>query len=104
MCASMIIWGTPVTPLQFFGYGIALCGMIYYKLGYDNIKAYAGEASRQWAEFGQRKPVARKVVIIVSSVLVVFVLLGGLAPAYAPDYDPTQYLAGAASKIGMSSS
>ena len=101
--ASMMIWGTPVTPLQFFGYGIALCGMVYYKLGYDNLKAYMGEAGRQWAEFGQRKPVMRKVVIIVGSVLVIFVLLGGLAPTYAPDYDPTAYLAGAASKMGMSS-
>jgi len=30
--ASMIIWGTQVTVLQFFGYGVAVCGLMYYKL------------------------------------------------------------------------
>ncbi|OAA55462.1 DUF250 domain membrane protein [Cordyceps fumosorosea ARSEF 2679] len=30
--SSMAIWGTPVTGLQAFGYFIALCGMVYYKL------------------------------------------------------------------------
>ena len=37
VCASMIIWGNPVTVLQFFGYSIALFGLLYYKLGADKI-------------------------------------------------------------------
>ncbi|KAG0643949.1 triose-phosphate transporter family-domain-containing protein [Tuber brumale] len=37
VCASMIIWGNPVTILQFFGYSIALSGLLYYKLGADKI-------------------------------------------------------------------
>ena len=37
VCASMMIWGNPVTALQFFGYGIALSGLLYYKLGADKI-------------------------------------------------------------------
>lgn len=90
--ASMIIWGTPVTGLQFFGYSIALAGMVYYKLGYDAIKGYVGEAGRQWAEFGQARPVLRKISVIVLGVVFLFVLFGGLAPTYAPDYDPSKYL------------
>lgn len=99
--ASMIIWGTPVSRLQFFGYSIALAGMVYYKLGYDAIKSYASEAGRRWAEFGQTRPVLRKISIIVFAILFLFVLFGGLAPTYAPDYDPTKYLSEAAGKIGV---
>ncbi len=88
--ASMMIWGTQVTPLQFFGYSIALGGMVYYKLGYDQLKGYMGEAGRQWAEFGARKPVLRKLAVIVLSVFVLFTLFGALAPTYAPAYDPTK--------------
>ena len=71
--ASMLIWGTQVSALQLFGYSIALCGMIYYKLGYDAINVYAGEAQRQWSEFGVRQPIVRK-VSIVGGVAFVFIL------------------------------
>lgn len=102
--ASMLIWGTPVSALQAFGYTIALGGMVYYKLGYDAIKGYASEGARQWAEFGVARPATRKIIVIVAAVLFVFLLFGGLAPAYAPDYDPTPYLNQAANKISGSGS
>jgi hypothetical protein len=98
--ASMIIWGTQVTALQFFGYSIALSGMVYYKLGYENLKGYIGEASRQWADFGARRPVLRKLSIIVMSVFVIFTLLGGLAPTYAPEYDPSNLVNEVSSRFG----
>lgn len=60
--ASMLIWGTQVTALQFFGYGIALCGMVYFKLGYDTLKSYAAEGGRKWAEFGATRPDRKSVV------------------------------------------
>lgn len=94
----MIIWGTQVTGLQFFGYSIALCGMVYYKLGYETLKGYAGEASRHWAEFGNTRPVLRKISIMVLGFFVVLVLLGGLAPSY----DASEYLNQAANKVGIS--
>jgi hypothetical protein len=100
--ASMIIWGTQVTGLQFFGYSIALGGMIYYKLGYETLKNYAGEGARQWADFGNRQPVLRRISIILLAVLVIFVLLGGLAPSYTAGIDPSDYLEGAKAKMGMS--
>jgi len=91
VAASMMIWGTQVTALQFFGYSIALGGMLYYKLGFEQLKGYLGEAGRQWAEFGARKPVLRKLSIIVMAVLLVFCIFGSLAPTYAPDYDPSMF-------------
>jgi hypothetical protein len=100
--ASMAIWATPVSGLQAFGYTIALGGMIYYKLGADSLKGYASEASRQWAKFGTARPALRKVVVIGGALLFVFILFGGLAPTYAPDYDPSQYISSAAEKIGVS--
>ncbi|KAL2160032.1 hypothetical protein VTH06DRAFT_1687 [Thermothelomyces fergusii] len=96
--ASMIIWGTEVTTTQFFGYTIALCGMIYYKLGYEAIKGYAGEAGRQWADFGNRRPVLRRLSTILLVLLVGFAILNELAPSV----DPSVYLDEAKSKMGLS--
>lgn len=100
VAASMAIWGTPVTGLQFFGYSIALGGMVYYKLGYDQIKGYAGEATRQWAEFGARKPVLRKIAVIVAAFFFVMVVFTGLAPSYAPEYTPSKVVSGITNGVG----
>jgi hypothetical protein len=81
----MIIWGTPVSALQFFGYSIALSGLMYYKLGTEQLKKYAGDLGRSWSEFGVERPVLRKVVVFVAAVLTVFILLGGLGPTFAPE-------------------
>jgi hypothetical protein len=45
----MAIWGTQITNLQFFGYSIALGGMLYYKLGAEQLKGYLGQAGRSWS-------------------------------------------------------
>ncbi|KAK3683481.1 triose-phosphate transporter family-domain-containing protein [Podospora appendiculata] len=95
--ASMIIWGTQVSGLQFFGYSIALGGMVFYKLGYEQLKGYAGEAGRQWADFGNKRPVLRRLAVIVGVLLAIFVVLNG----FSPSYDATDYLNEAKSKIGM---
>lgn len=101
--ASVAIWSTPVSGLQIFGYTIALGGMVYYKLGGDALKSYGAEAGRQWAELGSTRPALRKLVVIGGAILFVFILFGGIAPAYAPDYDPSQYISNAAGKLGVSS-
>ncbi|KAJ4306904.1 hypothetical protein N0V88_000276 [Collariella sp. IMI 366227] len=100
--ASMIIWGTQVSGLQFFGYSIALGGMIYYKLGYEAIKGYAGEANRQWADFGNRRPILRRLSIILLGLMTLFFVLNGVAPTYAPNVDASKVLNDAKSKMGMS--
>lgn len=85
VCLSMLIWGTPVTALQFFGYGIALLGMLYYKLGAEQLKGYFSQAGMRWAEFGAQRPAMRKVVVFLMVLITIFLLLGGLAPTFAPE-------------------
>ena len=86
--ASIMIWGTPVSALQYFGYSIALGGMIYYKLGAESIKSFFSELGRQWAEYGAKHPAQRKVVVFGLVILTIFAVLGGLAPTVG--YDPGQ--------------
>jgi hypothetical protein len=45
VAASIAIWGTHVTGLQFFGYSIALGGLVYYKLGVNGIKQMFSDKS-----------------------------------------------------------
>ena len=89
VCASMLIWGTPVSALQFFGYSIALSGMLYYKLGAEQLKGYASQVGRSWSEFGVQRPALRKVVVFLAVLLTIFILLGGLAPTFAPETTKT---------------
>lgn len=90
VAASVAIWGTPISPLQYFGYAIALCGLVYYKLGGATIKAQFSEMGRHWAEYGAKHPALRKLIVFGSIILILFVVLGGLAPTVG--YDST-YLA-----------
>ena len=64
-----------MTPLQLFGYTIALGGLLYYKLGMDTLREYTSKASRSWGEFGATNPIKRRFLIIGASVAVVFLLL-----------------------------
>ncbi|KAF4120563.1 hypothetical protein GMORB2_3001 [Geosmithia morbida] len=34
---SVLIWSTPISPLQCFGYSTALVGLVYYSLGHDQL-------------------------------------------------------------------
>ncbi|PYH41020.1 TPT-domain-containing protein [Aspergillus saccharolyticus JOP 1030-1] len=34
---SIVIWGSPVSPLQVLGYGMALLGLLYYSLGWKGV-------------------------------------------------------------------
>ncbi len=63
VCASMLIFHDPVSRLQAFGYTIALCGLVYYKLGAENLKSYFGAGQRAWAGFGTRRPIARRLML-----------------------------------------
>jgi len=80
----MVIWGTRVSALQVFGYSIALGGIVYYKLGYDRVKGVLADASRNWADFGARRPIMRQAAVIGLSVFIVLALLGAFSsPIYA---------------------
>ncbi len=84
--ASIAIWGTPVSALQFFGYTVALVGMVWFKLGGEKLRVYLGEGGRRWAEFGASHPVRRKMLVFGLVLATLILLLGGLAPAFG--YDP----------------
>lgn len=81
VCASIAIWGTPVSGLQYFGYSIALCGLVYFKLGGETLKAQFGEMNRLWAEYGARHPALRKAFVFGAALLLVVLLLGSIAPS-----------------------
>ncbi|KAF2273888.1 TPT-domain-containing protein [Westerdykella ornata] len=83
--ASMIIFGDPVTLLQAFGYGVALVGLMFYKLGAQKMKELIGQGGMAWAEMGAARPVTRKLLIFALVAVTLFVLLGGLAPRIAPE-------------------
>ena len=87
VAASIAIWGTPVSALQYFGYSIALAGLVYYKLGGATIKAQLSEMNRAWAEYGANHPALRKVIVLGAVVIFLFLVLGGLAPTVG--YDST---------------
>ncbi|KAJ5888165.1 sugar phosphate/phosphate translocator [Penicillium taxi] len=85
VAASMMLWNTPVSGLQFFGYSIALIGLVYYKLGGDQIREYTGQANRRWAEYGQSHPARRKFIVFGAAALISFLFIGTMAPSYAPN-------------------
>lgn len=97
----MLIWRTQVSGLQFFGYSIALGGMLYYKLGAETLKTYAAQAGREWSELGNTRPVLRKLILIGGVVFIIFLLAGGVAPTYAPGYVPhvNEIYSAAANKV-----
>jgi hypothetical protein len=84
VAASMLIWGTPVSLTQFFGYSIALSGLIYYKLGADQLKQYASQGMLAWSEFGLQRPALRKLVVAGTAVIALLGLLTIFAPTYVP--------------------
>ncbi|GAB7344444.1 hypothetical protein MBLNU457_2288t1 [Dothideomycetes sp. NU457] len=89
--ASMAIFHDPVSPLQFFGYSIALGGLIYYKLGGEKLKEYMAEGQRSWADYGNRAPIMRKLITFGLVLFVLFLFLGGLGSLF-PQYDPTPFV------------
>ena len=86
--ASILIWGTMISTLQIFGYSIALCGMLWFKLGPEKLKEAFSNASRSWAEFGAKKPIVRKLLVLGLIIITLIVLIGGVGPTYAPEYVP----------------
>ncbi|KAL7945622.1 triose-phosphate transporter family domain-containing protein [Trichoderma barbatum] len=79
--ASIIIWSTQITFLQTVGYTIALGGLIYYSLGYDQL-ASLGMATLAWInEFlssngGGGGMMSKKLIVVgLSSLVAIIVVL-----------------------------
>jgi hypothetical protein len=75
-----MIWGTPVTGTQYFGYAIALSGLVYYKLGGEQLKQQIAGAGRMWSEMGMQRPRLRQGIILVAAFVFVLTLFGGVGP------------------------
>lgn len=56
---SMIVWSTTVTFIQFVGYGIALGGLVFYKLGGEKIKEHVLQIQAE----SQKNPTVRLALV-----------------------------------------
>ncbi|KFY21623.1 hypothetical protein V493_07251 [Pseudogymnoascus sp. VKM F-4281 (FW-2241)] len=88
VAASMMIWGTIVTPLQFIGYAIALGGLVYYKLGGEQVRTHLEMASQRWRSMSSRRPFLWRLLMFIIAFCIVYALVDVLAPSYAPKYGP----------------
>jgi hypothetical protein len=83
VCASMMIFRDPVTPQQFFGYSIALAGLVYYKLGAEKLQALSTDVRLQVGEYRRANPAkAKGIAVGVAATIVLLVLYTG-APSSA---------------------
>lgn len=64
VCASLIIFRDPVSGQQYIGYGIALGGLIYYKLGAEKIQSAFTDARLQIGSIRQNHPARSKAVMV----------------------------------------
>lgn len=90
--ASMIIFMDPVSGIQFFGYSIALGGLVYYKLGSDKLKEHYSQAKLAWADYGVRHPALRRLIIFGLVLITLVLLMGGVSSTgYVPSHlDPAK--------------
>jgi hypothetical protein len=80
---SVLIWRTNISPLQVLGYAIALAGLLYYSLGWDQLVllaqaawAFAKGDDHQHYRSGLPSAVRRTLVMAVAAVVLLF-LVGG---------------------------
>lgn len=77
---SVLLWGTPVTPLQVAGYSVGLAGLIYYSFGYEKLAAGCA-ATASWVAGlftggkGSRVSPRVRVAIFIASVGLLSVLV-----------------------------
>ena len=69
--ASMTIFGDPVTPIQYFGYSIALGGLMYYRLGGEKLKQLGTDTRLAVGGFQRDNPGAVKVLTLVGVLAVI---------------------------------
>jgi hypothetical protein len=91
---SVMIWHTNISGLQFLGYAIALAGLVYYSIGWDQLttlaqsvwvyarggyEAVRGSPSAGGEENQGRLPAAvRRALIMGLAAVVILVLAGGI--------------------------
>ncbi|KAL9011907.1 MAG: hypothetical protein Q9173_003289 [Seirophora scorigena] len=77
--ASMAIWGTVVTPIQFLGNGIAMAGLVYYNIGGEKVQGMAAGVQARCSGFWQQRSTGGKMVLAVGLVMLALGVVGGVA-------------------------
>lgn len=88
--ASMILFRDPVTGQQFFGYSIALAGLVYYKLGADKLHSLAKDTQLQISQYRQSNPAKVKLATVAAIFVFVFLLMWVWGPTSTSQY--TEYV------------
>jgi hypothetical protein len=65
--ASMAIFKDPVAPTQWFGYSIALGGLVYYKLGGEKLRSLGTDTRLMVGTFQQENPILSKALVLVGA-------------------------------------
>ncbi|KAK5662787.1 hypothetical protein OQA88_6196 [Cercophora sp. LCS_1] len=92
---SVLIWNTTISALQFLGYGIALAGLVYYSLGWEQIATvtvgFASWLKAVWeAPHGTEHslpPAVRRGLFTGAAIFTIVVLVSGFL--YGGGYTPT---------------
>lgn len=84
--ASMLIFHDPVTGQQFFGYSLALVGLVYYKLGAEKMQSLATDARLSFADYRQKNPARTKLLGIVSLLLLISLTFWMWGPGSTGEY------------------
>lgn len=78
--ASIMFFHDPVTAQQFFGYSIALGGLVYYKLGAEKVRTLVTDVRLGVGEYRQANPL-KTMVIAIGGVLGLLLLVLHSSPA-----------------------
>lgn len=92
--ASMLIFHDPVTGQQFFGYSLALVGLVYYKLGAEKMQSMATDARLSFADYRQKNPARTKLLSIAGLLFLIALSFWMWGPGSSGGY--TQYVKSAA--------
>ncbi|KAK3378198.1 triose-phosphate transporter family-domain-containing protein [Podospora didyma] len=83
--ASVMIWHTSISSLQFIGYGIALGGLVYYSVGWDQMVGVSlglwSYARNMWdskADESRLPPALRRALFMTLAMIIVVVLVAGV--------------------------
>ncbi len=76
--ASMVIWGTAVTPIQFVGNGIAMTGLVYYNLGSKKLQDISTSSKSRCSRFWGQRSTVLKLVLAAGLVTLGLAEFGGL--------------------------
>ncbi|GJC81779.1 putative sugar phosphate/phosphate translocator At4g32390 [Colletotrichum liriopes] len=97
--ASVIIWKTNISFMQFVGYGVALFGLVVYSTGWDQLKT-SGVGAVVWArtvwnshslDEGRLSPLVRRAIFFGLLTLITLMLVLGFA--YKGSSAPADWLA-----------